>query len=102
MISNNRPLSIAARVLGSSTIESLLRSTSFHAGSWQILDRWAFNSPDKLRLLEADGEVVLLGRLLEQQIFEHEALNSVAGLGHRSQGLTEYEVLSLHGVVTEL
>jgi hypothetical protein len=102
MVSNNAPLSIAARVLASTTIESILRSPSFHACSWKILDRWAFNSPEKLRLLEADGEVVLLGRLLEQQVLEHEALSSTAGSDHRNQGLTEHEVLTLYGVVTDL
>jgi len=33
---------------------------------WQILDCWAFNFPERLRALEAQGELLLLGRLLEQ------------------------------------
>lgn len=102
MFSNSAPLSIAANVLASTTIESVLRSPSYHARGWQILDRWAFNSPEQLRKLEADGEVILLGRLLEQQEIEHQVLCSTAGLEQRNRGLAEHEVLALHEIITEL
>src|SRR5438046_271166 len=100
MLSESAPLSIAANVLGRGTIESVLRSPSYHAHGWQILDRWAFNCPEQLRKLEADGEVILLGRLLEQQEIEHQVLSSTAGLEQRSHGLAEHEVLALHEIRT--
>ncbi|SDA32820.1 hypothetical protein SAMN03159355_04535 [Pseudomonas sp. NFPP10] len=102
MLSDSTPLSIAANVLARTTIESVLRSPSYHARGWQILDRWAFNCPERLRRLEADGEIVLLGRLLEQQGIEHQVVSSTAGLELRSSGLAEHEVLALYEINTEL
>ena len=102
MLSDRAPLSIAANVLASSSIQSVLRSPSYHARGWQILDRWALSCAEHLRRLEADGEVILLGRLLEQQEIEHQVLSSTAGLEQRSRGLAEHEVLALHEISTEL
>lgn len=89
-------------MLARSSVESVLCSPSYHARGWQILDRWAFNYPEKLRSLEADGEVILLGRLLEQQEIEHQVLSSTVGLEQCSHGLAEYEVLTLQEIRTEL
>ena len=102
MLIDHKPLKIASGSLAVTTIESVLRSTSYHACGWQILDRWALKSPGRLRALEAQGELLLLGRLLEQQIVEHEALISPFGLAQRRQGLAEHEVLALWGISTEL
>lgn len=102
MHSDSAPLSIATKVLASTTIESIRRSASYHARGWQILDRWAFSWPEQLRKLEADGEVILLGRLLEQQQIEHQVLSSTAGLEQCRYGLAEHEVLALHEIRTEL
>ena len=102
MISNPAPLSIAAGVLASSTLECVRRSPSYHCRGWQILDRWAFDSPGQLQRLEAEGEVILLGRLLEQQELEHQALSSAAALEQRHQGLVEHEILALNKVATGL
>lgn len=102
MLSNCAPLSIAANVVAGTTIESVLCSPSYHARGWQILDRWAFNSPERLRRLEADGEVILLGKLLEQQEVEHQVLSSTLGLEQRSCGLADHEILALHDIITEL
>lgn len=102
MLIDHMPLRIASGVLAATTIESVRRSTSYNACGWQILDRWAFNSPEQLRSLEAQGELLLLGRLLEQQILEHEALISPFALAQRRQGLAEHEVLALWGISTEL
>lgn len=96
------PLTIAANVLEISSIQSVLRSPSYHARGWQILDRWAVSCPEQLRKLEAEGEVIMLGRLLEQQEIEHQVLSSTAGLEQRSRGLAEHEVLALHEISTEL
>lgn len=102
MLSNHTPLSIAANVLASDTIESVLRSPSFHARGWKILDRWAFNSPMQLRQLETEGEVVLLGRLLEQQQIEHQVLLAPESLAQYRRGLAEQEILALHEVFLAL
>jgi hypothetical protein len=71
MLSDHALLTIAANVLASPSIQSVLRSPSYHARGWRILDRWAFSCPEQLRKLGANGEVILLGRLLEQQEIEH-------------------------------
>ena len=102
MHSDSTPLSIAANVLASATIGSVRRSPSYHARGWQILDRWAFSFPEQIRRLEADGEVILLGRLLEQQEIEHQVLSSTAGLEQCSRGLAEHEILALYEISTEL
>ena len=102
MFSDNPPLSIAANVLTRATIESVLRSQSYHARGWQILDRWAFNCPERLRSLEAEGEILLLGRLLEQQGIEHQMVSSTVGLELRSSGLAEHGVLALHDINMQL
>lgn len=102
MLSDSTPLSIAANVLAIGTMESVLRSPSYHARGWLILDRWAFYGPERLRRLETDGEILLLGRLLEQQGIEHQVLSSTAGLELRSSGLAENEILALCDINTEL
>jgi len=102
MHSDSTPLSIAANVLASATIGSVRRPPSYHARGWQILDRWAFSFPEQIRRLEADGEVILLGRLLEQQEIEHQVLSSTPGLEQCSRGLAEHEILALYEISTEL
>lgn len=102
MLTDQYPLEIASGVLSDTTIDAVLQSTSYHVRGWQILDRWAFNSSDQLRALEADGELILLGRLLEQQRLEQEALTSTHGLAQRAQGLAEHEVLALCGIAIHL
>lgn len=98
MLSNNPPLSIATAVLTGDTIEAVRRSPSFHARAWQILDRWALNSPAELCRMELKGEIILLERLLIQQDLEHQTLCSEEGLNHQRHGLTEHEILALHGI----
>jgi len=102
MLVDDNPLEIAANVLANSTIKSVLRSSSYHSRGWRILDRWAFNAPDRLLALEAQGEIFLLIRLLEQQNIEHDALISVAGLAQLAHGLSEHEVLVEWGIAAEL
>lgn len=98
MPSNNPPLSIATAVLTDDTIEAVRRSPSFHARAWKILDRWALNSPAELCRVEQKGEIILLERLLIQQNLEHQTLCSEEGLNHKRHGLTEHEILALHGI----
>lgn len=101
MITNQtQPLEIASRELSSETIKAIRQSPSFGPQSWKILDRWAFNSPTQLKQLESEGELVLLGKVLEQQRLELEALHRIPA--DQKAGLTEHEVLALQEVDTEL
>ena len=101
MITNQtQPLEIATRALRPETIKAIRQSPSFGPQSWKILDRWAFNNPTQLKQLESEGELVLLGKVLEQQRLELEALHSLP-TEHKA-GLTEHEVLVLQEVNTEL
>lgn len=101
MITNQtQPLEIASRELSSETIKAIRQSPSFGPQSWKILDRWAFNSPTQLKQLESEGELILLGKVLEQQRLELEALHRIPA--DQKTGLTEHEVLALQEVNTEL
>ncbi len=102
LIGQQQPLEIAAKILKPATIEIVLRSPSFHLRGWKILDRWAFNSPEKLRTLEAQGEVILLGRLLDQQQTEHQVLTNSHSMEQLQSGLTEHDILAKNEISTEL
>jgi len=93
------PLEFAQKVLSQETLRAVNRSPYTLRG-WKILDRWAYNSPKKLRQLEAQGEIMLLSRLLEQQYLETEVLNLAEE--DVTQGLAEHEILEMHQVQTEL
>ncbi|WP_241136776.1 hypothetical protein [Achromobacter insuavis] len=100
IIGNPSPLTLASAVLKPSTIEAVRQSSSYTLTGWKILDRWAFNSPQQLRLLEQTGEMLLLERLLVQQDLEAKALRgSQQAL---QEGLTEMEILQQHEIQTEL
>ncbi|WP_063828885.1 hypothetical protein [Paraburkholderia sprentiae] len=94
-----KPLDVAKRVLQPDTISSV-RQSPFHLRAWTILDRWALNSPQRLKALETQGEVILLGRLLDQQTAEHEALMDASEM--LQTGVSESEVLALANISTEL
>ena len=94
-----KPLDVAKRILNADTISSV-RQSPFHYRAWMILDRWALNTPQQLKALEAQGEVALLGRLLDQQTAEHEALLGASEM--LSTGTTELEVLTMANIATEL
>ncbi|KNH08005.1 hypothetical protein BRCH_00373 [Candidatus Burkholderia brachyanthoides] len=100
LIGQQQPLTIAAKILKPTTIEAVRRSPSYHLQGWKILDSWAFNSSEKLRALEAEGEVILLGRLLEQQTIEHQMLTR--SLEQRQTGMTDHEILASNEISTEL
>lgn len=90
-----QPLAVASRVLKPSTLRAASRAP-YNRFGWKILDRWAMNSPQKLVALEKQGEVVLLGRLLEQQTVEQEALTEP------QTNLADHEVLEMSHIQTEL
>lgn len=94
----DQPLAIAGRVLQASTLAAF-RQEPYTVCGWKIIDRWALNSPAKLRSLERAGLVELLNRVLDQQRLETRALlDSLPD----AEGLAEHEVLALHQIRTEL
>lgn len=93
---NPQPLAVAARVLKPETLAAVRDLADFSLHGWRILDRWALNSPEALRCLESEGEVVLLGRLLEQQRIEQRAFD------RQPVGVPELEALAIAKVQTEL
>lgn len=100
LIGQTSPLELAKRVLQPATISAVRDCRDIHLRGWKILDRWAFNSPQKLRELESSGEVLLLGRLLEQQTLEHVVL--MESPDSLNAGTTESELLEMNHVQTEL
>jgi hypothetical protein len=92
---NPQPLTIASRVLAPATI-SAIRRHPYHLVAWHIADRWAFDQPERLRALEAEGEIIVLIRLLEQQQLEHEVL--LDSLEELRAGLSPTEILQQCGV----
>ncbi|WP_247655471.1 hypothetical protein [Stutzerimonas frequens] len=96
----HQPLELAAKVLQNETLQAVRSSPSFNLQGWKILDRWAFNSPQELRALEDQGEVILLGRLLEQQQLEQQVLSR--SLDQLQQGQMEHEILAQNEINTEL
>jgi len=93
---NLQPLGIAAGVLKPETIAALRGLSDYSLRGWRILDRWALNSPGALHRMEDEGEVVLLGRLLEQQRIEQRAID------RQPVHTPEVESLRLAKVQTEL
>lgn len=91
-----QPLAVAARVLKPETLAAVRDLADFSLRGWRILDRWALNSPDALRRLESEGEVVLLGQLLVQQRIEQRAID------RQPVGVPELEALAIDKVQTEL
>jgi hypothetical protein len=96
----NQPLAIASKVLQASTIKAIRQSSSFNLHGWKILDRWALNSPERLRDLEQESEMLLLGRVLQQQRIELEAITSLPA--DAKVGLTESEILQLQEIAQDL
>ena len=95
-----QPLEIASKTLKAETLQAVRSSPSYNLKGWKILDRWAFNTPARLVALEAEGEVILLGRLLEQQALEENVLNQAVEL--LQTGSTAHEILAQSEISLEL
>lgn len=97
-------LEAAAQVLTQKTMMEIRAQQPVNRFGWAILDRWATNSPEKLKALEiGPGKVAaLLIRLLGQQTIEMEILTSDLGLEQQRTGLVPHEILAMHEVNTEL
>ena len=96
-----QPLDVAKKILQASTLEAACRHP-FTAQGWKILDRWAMNSPAALVNLEQEGVLMLLGRLLDQQLAEEQILLTQEALEALASGTTENEVLQQFELKTEL
>ena len=95
------PLQFARQILSPDTIASVAKSP-YNSYGWAILDRWAYNSPAALKQLENQGEVILLGRLLEQQETEQQALTTEQAIIQRGKGSMPYEILQQLEIQTSL
>ena len=91
------PLEIASTVLKPETIREV-RNGGYSNSGYLILDRWALNSPDELKRLEAQGEIAFDLKLYGQQQMEAQALNSESARQARLQGMSDWEILEMAGV----
>ncbi|BEU20000.1 hypothetical protein [Paraburkholderia sp. 22B1P] len=96
---NLPPLAIASKVLAPATLAAIRRHP-YHQVAWRIADRWAFNQPERLRALEAEGEIMVLIRLLEQQQLEDEAL--LDALDEQRTGVSSTEILQQRDIKLHL
>ncbi|WP_226034429.1 hypothetical protein [Aquitalea palustris] len=96
-----QPLEMAKKVLNPETLQAVVKAP-YNQYGWEILDRWAYNTPQVLKDLEAQGEVVLLGRLLEQQQLEQQVLTTQEALEALTTGVVKHELLLQYQVETEL
>ena len=97
----NYPLEIARKVLKPKTINEV-RSGGYTSLGYSILDRWALDSPDELRKLEAKGELAFDLKVYGQQQAEARALNSEAARQMRQNGMSDWEILQSLGIETRL
>jgi hypothetical protein len=95
------PLEIARRVLKPETIREV-RSGGYTNSGYLILDRWALNSPDELKRLEAMGSMEFMLALNHQQQEEHHALSSETARQLSLKGWNDWEILREMGIDTEL
>ena len=95
------PLEIARKVLKPEMIREV-RSAGFGNSAYLILDRWALNSPEKLRKLEMEGDLALIVRLDQQQTLEKQTLNSESARQASLRGMSDFEILQSCGVEMNL
>jgi len=95
------PLEIACGILKQETIR-FIQDGGYADSAYKILDRWALNSPDALKRLEALGLPALEERLNAQLEMEIDAYNSESARRAFQQGWTVYEFYEGMGIDTEL
>lgn len=95
------PLEIARKVLKPEMIREV-KSGGFSNSAYLILDRWALNSPEKLRKLEMEGDLALLVRLDQQQTLEKRTLSSESARQASLRGMSDFEILQSCGIEMNL
>ena len=70
--------------------------------AFRILDRWALNSPEALKRLDAQGILAFERRLNAQLELEVDAYNSESAQRAFGQGWSVYEFYESVGIDTEL
>ena len=65
---------------------------------YSILDRWALNSPEELKKLEAMGDIPFMVKLYGQQQKEAEALSSETSRQASLRGMSDSEILESMGI----
>ena len=91
------PLEIARKVLKPETINDV-RSGGYTSLGYSILDRWALNSPDELKRLEAEGNLALQIRLDQQQAIEKRTLCNESARQASLRGMSDSEILESMGI----
>ena len=91
------PLESARKVLRPETINDV-RSGGYTSLGYSILDRWALNSPEKLKMLEAMGTLDLLVTLDQQATIENRALSSETARQASLRGMSDSEILESMGI----
>ena len=91
------PLEIARKVLKPETINDV-RSGGYTSLGYSILDRWALNSPEDLKKLEAMGDIPFMVKLYGQQQKEAEALSSETSRQASLRGMSDSEILESMGI----
>ncbi len=91
------PLEIARKVLKPETINDV-RSGGYTLLGYSILDRWALNSPDELKKLEAMGDAEFMLKLYGQQQTEARALSSETARQASLRGMSDSEILRSMGI----
>jgi hypothetical protein len=95
------PLEIARRILKPETIREVRTTEELTNAAYLILDRWALNSPELLRAWDKEP-FYLLQRLGQQMFLERHTLNSDEAWEMSRRGMSDWEILELLGVDTEL
>ena len=96
------PLAIARKILKPETINEVRRTEGITNSAYLILDRWALNTPELLKALEAKGDHFVMGKLDQQMTLEARTLNSDTAWEMSQRGMSDWEILSELGVDTEL
>ena len=95
------PLEIARKVLKPETINDV-RSGGNTSLGYSILDRWALNSREELKRLEAMGSFDFDLKVYGQQQTEARALSSETARLAGLQGMSDWEILESMGIDTSL
>ena len=91
------PLDIARTVLKPETIEEV-KTGGFPNSAYLILDRWALNSPEELKTLEAKGKIAFDLKVYGQQQTEARALSSETARLASLRGMSDSEILQSMGI----